>query len=44
MISASMMWMLVRLSFWRRARVASLLRTRPIVVFEGFEARVFRKA
>lgn len=49
-MSASRMWMLVglvwsrRLSLARRIRVASLLRTRPITVFEGFEARVFMKA
>jgi hypothetical protein len=44
MMSASRMWMLVRLSFWRRAMVDCLLRTRPMTVFEGFEARAFMKA
>lgn len=43
-MSASKMWMLVMLSFARRARVASLLRTRPIMVFEGSEARFLMKA
>lgn len=43
-MSAWKMWMLLMLSFWRRVRVASLLRTRPITVFEGSEASFLMNA